>query len=92
MLYIYFIDIYTISLPYTHTSSFPHFPYQTINRYPHLLYTRLGQLFNDMRTAGIVFTIDRTEVLSKIITAAKQVFAGQYAQVGIMYMCCLYVS
>ena len=40
-----------------------------------------------MRTAGIVFTIDRTEVLSKIITAAKQVFAGQYAQVCIMYVC-----
>lgn len=43
---------------------------------------RVGQLFADMKSQGVTFTIDRADLLSKVISAADQSFAGQYAQNG----------
>lgn len=43
---------------------------------------RPGQLFKDFKTAGIRFTIDRVELLNRIISKSTQNAAGQYAQNG----------
>ena len=43
---------------------------------------RIGQFFKDMETYGATFTIDRTEFLAKLVTAADQVYAAQYNQNG----------
>ena len=43
---------------------------------------RVGQLFKDMKIQGIEITMDRMDFLNKIMSAANQVFAAQYAQNG----------
>lgn len=43
---------------------------------------RIGSLFSDMKTFGVVFTINRNDFVMKVVSAAKQVFAGQFAQNG----------
>jgi hypothetical protein len=43
---------------------------------------RLGSLFNDMKASGIQYSIDRDLFVSKVVTTAIQVFAGQFAQNG----------
>ena len=43
---------------------------------------RIGSLFSDMKTYGVVFTINRNDFVMKVVSAAKQVFAGQFAQNG----------
>lgn len=43
---------------------------------------RPGQLFQDMKTSGVEFGIDKDEALDKIVTVSEQVFAAQYAQNG----------
>jgi hypothetical protein len=43
---------------------------------------RIGSLFSDMKAAGITIFTAREEFVKKIVTASKQVFAGQFAQNG----------
>ena len=43
---------------------------------------RIGSLFSDMKSKGIVLTMERTEFLTKVLSQAEQVFAGQFAQNG----------
>ena len=43
---------------------------------------RIGSLFSDMKNYGVVFTINRNDFVMKVVSAAKQVFAGQFAQNG----------
>ena len=43
---------------------------------------RIGQLFTDMKAAGVTLSIDRADFLAKVVGAAKQVFAAQFAQNG----------
>ena len=43
---------------------------------------RIGSLFGDMKTYGVKFTIDRNVFVTKVVSAAQQVFAGQFAQNG----------
>lgn len=43
---------------------------------------RIGSLFSDMKQYGVSFTIDKDLFVTKVVTAAKQVFAGQFAQNG----------
>ena len=43
---------------------------------------RIGSLFGDMKNYGVLFSIDRDDFVKKVVTAASQVFAGQFAQNG----------
>jgi len=43
---------------------------------------RPGQFFKDLKAAGVKYSIDRTEMLQKIVAASHQVAAAQYAQNG----------
>lgn len=43
---------------------------------------RPGQLFRDFKTAGVRFSVDRVELLNKVVSKAVQTAAGQYAQNG----------
>ena len=43
---------------------------------------RVGSLFADMQSKGIILPIERAEFLKKVLTEAKQVSAGQFAQNG----------
>ena len=43
---------------------------------------RIGQMFHDMKLAGIDFSIDRDVFLERIMVVAEQAFAGSYAQNG----------
>lgn len=46
---------------------------------------RIGQVFKDMKTAGIVFKTDRNEFLKKVMVASDQASAAAYMQNG--YWC-----
>lgn len=43
---------------------------------------RIGQLFSDMKAASIVSRLDRADFLNKVVGAAEQDSAAQYAQNG----------
>lgn len=43
---------------------------------------RLGQLFKDIRSAGIAFNTDKQQLVNLIADASDQSFAGQFAQNG----------
>ena len=43
---------------------------------------RIGSLFSDIKAAGIVLNTPKEEFLKKVVTAAKQDFAGQFSQNG----------
>jgi hypothetical protein len=43
---------------------------------------RIGSLFSDMKSAGITIFTAKEEFMKKVVTVAKQVFAGQFAQNG----------
>lgn len=43
---------------------------------------RVGQLFKDMKSGGIEFSLDRNLFLTKVIDVAEQVTAAQFAQNG----------
>jgi hypothetical protein len=43
---------------------------------------RPGQLFRDFKAAGLRFTVDRVELLNRVVSKAVQSAAGQYAQNG----------
>ena len=46
---------------------------------------RIGQLFKDMKSAGITFKIDRNDFLKKVIQIADQASAASFMQNG--YWC-----
>lgn len=43
---------------------------------------RIGSLFSDMKAAGVTILTSREEFMKKVVTVAKQVFAGQFSQNG----------
>ena len=57
---------------------------------------RVGSLFADMQSKGIILPIERADFLKKVLTEAKQVCAGQFAQNGywadVSFFTCIFLN